>query len=88
MSQCQGCGKKWGGASACHCSVCHETFSGYSAANLHWGTGRSRMAPGYDAEHLDPRDVPALARDARGVWRSAAKRPVGLQGATQEARNG
>ena len=29
-----------------------------------------------------------MARDARGVWRSAAKRPVGLQGATQEARNG
>ena len=67
MARCNGCGKTWGGAVRCHCLRCHETFSGYGAANLHWGSGKSWRAPGYDAPHHHPSEI-ALLRQVAGIW--------------------
>jgi hypothetical protein len=55
--------------------VCCQQFASNGVANYHWGTGKSGNAPAYDAKHLNPHGVPALAQDARGVWHMAEKDP-------------
>jgi hypothetical protein len=32
---CRKCGKDWGGLNTCHCSACHETFTGITAFDMH-----------------------------------------------------
>ncbi len=88
MSQCQRCGREWRSLTQCHCTVCCSHFANYGAANLHWGSGKSKAAPAYDAPHLEPRDVPMLRQDERGVWHRADGRDDYCRSAYQEARNG
>lgn len=72
---CLKCGKSWGGFAACHCVVCHETFSSYNAANFHWGTGKSNKAPAADAKHLHPSESPKLVQNEKGIWHQAGAHP-------------
>lgn len=37
---CAGCDKKWGGFAACHCTVCHETFTTVGNFDRHRKTGK------------------------------------------------
>lgn len=49
--------------------MCWEMFSGYTAFDMHWGTGKSAGAPAYNAAHHHPSEVKGLVRDDKGIWR-------------------
>lgn len=34
-TKCLGCAKEWGGLLACHCAVCHETFTSTTGFDKH-----------------------------------------------------
>jgi hypothetical protein len=74
-THCRKCHLSWTSRSQAHCPVCCQQFASNGVANYHWGTGKSGNAPAYDAKHLNPHGVPALAQDARGVWHMAEKDP-------------
>lgn len=58
---CGGCAAEWTGAGKCHCSGCHETFSGIGLFDRH----RSRY--GEHGSCKSPADLPGIElRD--GVW--------------------
>lgn len=39
---CRGCDITWGGFRTCHCSACHETFSGVTNFDKHQRNGECR----------------------------------------------
>jgi len=80
-SHCRYCHRNWKSKIQAHCVAhvgdgrCCEHFVSNGVANFHWGSGKSNKAPAYDAKHLDPHKVAALAQDDKGVWHLSAKRP-------------
>ncbi|WP_439332433.1 FDXHR family putative zinc-binding protein [Saccharopolyspora antimicrobica] len=39
---CGGCSSRWTGVSRCHCSGCHQTFSGVTAFDKHRNRSKCR----------------------------------------------
>jgi hypothetical protein len=74
-AHCRRCHLSWTSRSQAHCRVCCGQFASNGVANFHWGSGKSGNAPAYNAKHLDPLEVPALAQDERDVWHMAEKDP-------------
>lgn len=62
---CKPCGKTWTGTQPEHCTVCHETFGGTRAGDLH--RVGSYSAPGDPRRCLDPTDL-GMSLNARGIW--------------------
>lgn len=78
---CSKCPAEWTGATMCHCSACHETFTGITLFDAH----RIRGACADPAAVLcGPKTARAgeslMRRDSRGVWRTAEDRPSGSWG--------
>lgn len=61
---CSGCQISWSASSACHCSGCHQTFSGVTAFDRHQRRGR----------HLPPYLL-GMVRGETGVWTLPGTRP-------------
>jgi hypothetical protein len=71
------CGAEWSGFRAEHCKVCHETFTGSRAGDMHrvgdhdirTGPGRRRCRT--TAEMLERK----MTRNLQGVWTSGGENP-------------
>lgn len=61
MNTCGGCNKKWTGMLACHCSNCHESFSGITTFDLH------REATGERGRCKKPSRLGLVSND-RQLW--------------------
>ena len=67
---CRDCGATIGGYRAEHCAVCHETFTGTAAGDMHRIGGTAKHPEPRrcltEAEMLDR----GMARNKRGAWKS------------------
>lgn len=67
---CRDCGEIIGGYRTEHCAVCHETFTGTAAGDMHRIGGTAKHPEPRrcltEAEMLDR----GMARNKRGVWKS------------------
>jgi hypothetical protein len=61
VNTCGGCDKNWTGTSRCHCSACHETFSGITTFDLH------RQANSKRGKCKKPAYI-GLVKNDKGVW--------------------
>ena len=61
VNTCSSCVKEWTGTSRCHCSGCHETFSGITTFDSHRvsNTGRGKCK---SPNHM------GLEQNEKGVW--------------------
>jgi hypothetical protein len=58
MPSCASCPKTWTGLTTCHCSYCHETFSGIRLFDVHRRYGKCH----------DPASLRGPLRLVQGVW--------------------
>lgn len=65
---CIECQKSWTGHQPEHCTVCHQTFGGGRAGDLH--RVGSYDNPGDPRRCLDPADI-GMSLDQRGIWTRA-----------------
>lgn len=65
---CRDCGRRWASLVQAHCVVCHQHFSGMTAADRHQRKGRC----------LSPSDVGLVVSDEKhgAVWRFRGSRPT------------
>lgn len=65
MTTCIHCGKHWGGLNAQHCPVCHETFTGSTAGDMH------RRGPFDGGRYcLEPAEAGLEWNTKRGMWKT------------------
>lgn len=67
---CWKCSKTWGGMRAEHCGVCHETFTGTTAGDMH-RVGDHAVFEGPDRRRcLDADEMreKGMTQNARGIW--------------------
>lgn len=64
---CPRCAKSWRGLKAEHCTVCHETFTGTSAADAH-RVGRHGVTEGTDRRRCLPVDEVKIRRHKNGPY--------------------
>ena len=65
MATCKPCGKSWTGTRPEHCTLCHQTFGGTRAGDLH--RVGSFNDPDNPRRCLNPADI-GMRLDARGIW--------------------
>lgn len=58
---CGGCTNTWTGTSRCHCSACHETFSGITTFDAH------RQANAHRGKCKKPAYM-SLEKNEKGIW--------------------
>lgn len=69
-TECRGCGKGWNGYKPEHCTVCHETFGGTWAGDMH-RTGEHGVRTGDNRRRcLTPAEMrnKGLTLNAHGLW--------------------
>jgi hypothetical protein len=64
LIQCLRCDGVWTGLSACHCSGCHRTFTGWRAFDIHRSAGRCHDP----ATLFDHNGEPRLVLITRQHW--------------------
>lgn len=64
---CIGCSTTWTGLAACHCSVCHTTFSSITGFDMH---RKRRLGEPDDGPVTcrTPQDMKLVYHEQRGVW--------------------
>lgn len=75
---CPRCPGRWSGANTCHCSVCHITFSGYTAFDKHRAGSHAKGRYCLDPEaELDEEGekVFRLTSRAYPCWGLAGEKP-------------
>jgi hypothetical protein len=65
---CSGCDSSWTALGLCHCSACHQSFSGLTLFDLHRVGGHCLHPSALTFQQLP------LRQDAAGVWRSSVVR--------------
>lgn len=61
MNTCGGCASKWTGTQPCHCSACHETFSGITTFDAH------RQANAHRGKCRKPTRM-GFIQNEKGLW--------------------